>query len=75
MLKYCINCLIPDSKPDISFDENGVCKACTNFFNRKSIDWDSRKKELQEILGKYKNSSQSNWDCIVPVSGGKDSTY
>ena len=33
------------------------------------------KKELQEILGKYKNKSQSNWDCIVPVSGGKDSTY
>ena len=36
MLKYCISCLIPDSKPDISFNENGMCNACTNFFNRKA---------------------------------------
>ena len=75
MLKYCISCLIPDSKPDISFNENGMCNACTNFFNRKEINWELRKKELLGIIEKYKNKSQSNWDCIVPVSGGKDSTY
>ena len=65
MLKYCINCLIPDSKPDISFNEHGVCKACTNFFNRKEINWDS-KKGVARNFEKYKNKSQSNWDCIVP---------
>ena len=54
MLKYCINCLIPDSKPDISFDEHGVCKACTNFFNRKSIDWDSRKRSCKKFWGNIK---------------------
>ena len=75
MLKYCTRCLIPNSKPDISFNEKGVCNACLNFDKRKLIDWDSRKKELFNILEKYKNIGQSNWDCVIPVSGGKDSTY
>ncbi len=75
MLKYCTKCLIPNSKPDISFNKNGVCNACINFANRAEIDWDERKKELNSILEKYKNKDSSNWDCIIPVSGGKDSTY
>jgi len=75
MLKYCIKCLIPNSKPDISFNENGICNACINFNKRVDIDWDERKKELKNILAKYKNTTYSNWDCIVPVSGGKDSTF
>lgn len=75
MLKYCKRCLIPNSKPDISFNSEGVCIACTNYENRPLIDWDSRKKELLSILEKYKNNSYTNWDCIIPVSGGKDSTY
>lgn len=75
MLKYCTKCLIPNSKPDISFNEKGICNACINFENRVEIDWKARKKELKDIIDKYRNTSQSNWDCIVPVSGGKDSTY
>lgn len=75
MLKYCTKCLIPNSKPDISFNEKGICNACINFENRVEIDWESRKKEFKKIIDSYKNKSQSNWDCIVPVSGGKDSTY
>ena len=42
---------------------------------RKEVDWSKRKKELSEILDKYTNKSGSNWDCIIPVSGGKDSTF
>ena len=75
MLKYCKKCLIPDSKPDILFDEDGVCNACRNFENRAKVNWESRRRELIEIFDKYKNKNDSNWDCIVPVSGGKDSTY
>lgn len=74
-MKFCTNCIMPDTKPDLSFDENGVCNACNNYNNRTEVDWDSRKEELKTILAKYKNKSGSNWDCIVPVSGGKDSTY
>ena len=72
-MNYCKSCMMPDTKPDLSFDENGICNACNNFKNRDSINWDERQAEFLEIIEEYK--SNSNWDCIVPVSGGKDSTF
>ena len=73
-LIYCTTCLLPNTKPHLSFDNNGRCDACNNYFNRKKIDWELRKKELLSILNNYK-SDGSYWDCVIPVSGGKDSTY
>lgn len=75
MLTYCVRCVMPDTKPDLFLDEEGVCNACRSYEKRNEVDWDQREKELTEILAKYRNSDGSNWDCIVPVSGGKDSTY
>ena len=75
MLNYCKKCVMPDTKPDLMFDDEGVCNACRNYENRGQVDWDARKKELAKVLDKYRNLDGSNWDCIVPVSGGKDSTY
>lgn len=75
MLSYCKNCVMPDTKPDLQFDAFGVCSACRSFEQRESVDWNARYEQLQVILEKYRNRSGSNWDCIVPVSGGKDSTY
>ena len=74
MLKYCVRCVMPHTKPDLHIDEAGVCNACRSFEKRKEIDWDQRKKELLALLKRYRRNG-SNWDCIVPVSGGKDSTY
>lgn len=74
-MKYCKKCVMPDTKPDLMLDEEGVCNACRAFENRKVIDWNKRQEELTTILEKYKSKDQSNWDCIIPVSGGKDSTY
>ncbi len=74
MLTYCSICLLPSSKPDLKFDENGECSACTAFRNRKHVDWELRRQEFVSILNKYRSPDGSNWDCIVPVSGGKDST-
>jgi N-acetyl sugar amidotransferase len=74
-MKYCLKCLLPNTKPDLLFNDIGVCNACTNYDNRKYIDYDSRKIELINLLEKYKSKDGSNWDCIIPVSGGKDSTY
>ena len=65
---------MPTTKPDLEFDSNQVCSGCINFENRKNIDWDKREKEFMKIIQKFKNNG-SNWDCIIPVSGGKDSTY
>lgn len=75
MLTYCTHCIMPDSKPDLFFDSEGVCDACRSYENRKKIDWDARYKELLQLLKKYRRYDGSNWDCVVPVSGGKDSTY
>ena len=74
-IKYCIKCVMPDTKPDLLLDEEGICNACRAYENRKDINWGDRKNELISILNKYKSSDGTNWDCIIPVSGGKDSTY
>lgn len=74
MLKYCARCVMPHTKPDLHIDEEGVCNACRSYEKRKEVDWDQRKSELLTLLEKYRKHG-SNWDCIVPVSGGKDSTY
>jgi N-acetyl sugar amidotransferase len=74
-MKYCKNCLFPDTKPELEFDENGVCSACISSQKKEKIDWASRKKELSDIFQKYKIDDGSNYDCIIPVSGGKDSHF
>ena len=75
MIRYCVNCLLPETKPDLSFDIYGVCSACTAFEARGDVDWAARREELVELLARYRSTSETSWDCIVPVSGGKDSTY
>jgi tRNA(Ile)-lysidine synthase TilS/MesJ len=75
VIRYCVNCLLPETKPDLSFDIHGVCSACTAFQARGEVDWAARREELVELLAKYRSEAETSWDCIVPVSGGKDSTY
>jgi len=75
MIKYCCNCVYPETKPDLTFDEDRVCDACRFANVKDATDWDSRRKELVEIFNKFKNKGGSNYDCIIPVSGGKDSHF
>ena len=75
MLTYCKRCVMPDTKPDLYLDEDGICNACRSYENRSNVDWNARYSELLTILDRFRNKEGSNWDCIVPVSGGKDSTY
>lgn len=74
MLSYCARCVMPSTKPDLHLDEEGVCNACRAYERRQEVDWDKRRAELIALLERY-HQHGSNWDCIVPVSGGKDSTY
>lgn len=69
----CTRCLYPDTKPDLHFDDDGVCSACRAYDKRKETDWAMRQGELEAILETGRNSS--GYDCIVPSSGGKDSTW
>ena len=75
MLRYCCRCVMPDTKPDLQLDDQGVCNACRNFEARQNVDWDARHRALLQILERHRKPDGSHWDCIVPVSGGKDSTY
>ena len=75
MVQYCTSCLYPDTKPDLSFDADGVCSACAAYAAREEVDWDARRTQFLDIVAQYRSADGSNYDCIVPVSGGKDSTY
>ena len=71
-MKICKKCIQPDTRPGIYF-ENGICGACIWEEEKKKIDWGERKKELQEIAEWAKKCNNSNYDCAIGVSGGKDS--
>lgn len=66
---------MPETKPDLNIDEFRVCNACRSFGDRHRVDWKNRERKLVEILEKHKSKNGENWDCIIPVSGGKDSHY
>jgi N-acetyl sugar amidotransferase len=65
---------MPGTKPDLFIDAEGICSACRSYEARVEVDWNARRRELLEIVVQYRSDSGSNYDCIVPVSGGKDST-
>lgn len=71
--KRCTKCLIPNTRPDTHFNEDGVCSACTSYAARQHIDWTTRKASLEHLLEDQPYNG-SGYDCIVPSSGGKDST-
>ena len=74
-MKYCKKCLYPNTKPQLQFDERGICSACNNQKLKDEVNWVKKKEDLLLILEKYRSKNDNNYDCIIPVSGGKDSTF
>ena len=74
-MRYCVRCLYPDTKPELTFDQNGICSACINADMKEKIDWKQKRQEFIKILDKHRSKNKTNYDCIIPVSGGKDSTF
>jgi len=72
-MKYCNKCLIPETAETNRYDESGKCSVCNQIEFKNKIDWDLRGVELNNIIKKHKN--KFDYDCIVPFSGGKDSTF
>ena len=66
---------MPDTKPGVWLDDRGFCNACRAKEIKSNIDWDARYKDLEAIVDTIKKTEHSFYDCIVPVSGGKDSWY
>ncbi|MBF0431556.1 MAG: N-acetyl sugar amidotransferase [Fibrobacteria bacterium] len=74
-MKYCTKCVQPDTRPGIVYDENGVCGGCQWTEQKESINWKERENELREIAEEAKNARTGVYDCVIGVSGGKDSTF
>lgn len=73
-MKFCSKCVMPDTKPDLHFDANGACDACRSQDSKnQEIDWAGREKEFLELVKRYK--VHPDYDCVIGVSGGKDSTF
>ena len=73
-MHICKECIQPDTRPGIFFNEDGVCGACLWEHEKKELDWDQRESELKQIIEKTK-SKEALYDCAIGVSGGKDSTF
>lgn len=73
-MKFCSKCVMPNTKPDLHFNEEGVCDACqTQGDKNTAIDWRQREKDFLSLVDQYK--ANRDYDCIIGVSGGKDSTF
>lgn len=73
-MKYCTRCIIPATRPNIEIGPDGVCNACQAHASRTDIDWQQRETAFRSVVEHAKSRSQG-YDCVIPVSGGKDSTW
>lgn len=75
-MKYCVKCVMPSTRPGITFNEDGVCAACQTYEKRKEVDYAKRWQELEALCDKYRGSNGPHgYDCMIAVSGGKDSHF
>lgn len=74
-MKFCKNCLMPNTRPGITFNKDGICIACQNNAKKENVDWSFRFDELKVLCDKYRRKQEGQYDCIIAVSGGKDSHY
>ena len=73
-LTRCTKCVTPETHETITFDTQGICNICNQIeYKDTKIDWDLRKNELGELIEKYRG--KNDYDCLIPYSGGKDSTW
>lgn len=73
-MKYCQRCIIPDTRPEVHINADGVCSACLAHDAKSKIDWPKRAAEFKSIAESVKKGGRG-YDCVIPVSGGKDSTW
>lgn len=75
-MRYCRRCLYPENHPlNITIDDDGVCSGCRVHEEKDVLDWDRRGGKLKKILDGYRNHSGKSYDCIIPVSGARDSYF
>ena len=71
---FCKKCILPDTRPNLKINIDGICNACIDNEKKSKINWYQRKKKQIEIIKPIKKLN-INYHCLIPVSGGKDSTW
>ena len=71
---WCKSCILPSTRPNLIIEKNGNCSACNNHRTKKNVNWKKRKNEFEILVNKIKKKNL-RYDCVIPVSGGKDSTW
>lgn len=77
-MNYCKKCVYPASSAvPLAFDENGICSGCRVAMQKSdgSVDWNKRKRMFENLIEEYRRKDGNGYDCLIPVSGGKDSYY
>ncbi len=73
VIAFCKKCLMPNTRPRIEFDADGICNACHTAARKDDVDWDARRAEFLQLIETHRNHD-GPYDCVVPWSGGKDSS-
>ncbi len=73
-MRYCQRCVTPESHPRVRLEDSGICSACRSFERRVDVDWAARQKRFGEVVARARKMSTGH-DCLIPVSGGKDSYW
>jgi predicted PP-loop superfamily ATPase len=73
-MKRCANCILPHTYPGITFDESGTCNHCITYKERKYLGGDALKERIESFLKNVRGKSNS-YDCVIGLSGGRDSSY
>jgi N-acetyl sugar amidotransferase len=73
-MRYCSRCILPETRPGLELGPDGVCSACASHGRRAEIDWDARRRQFGELVEQVRELERP-YDCVIPVSGGKDSTW
>lgn len=74
-MRWCTNCVLPDTRPNLVIGSDSICNACKTHRARGDIDWRARREAFRAVVANAKDRSRGGYDCIIPVSGGKDSTW
>ena len=74
MITWCSSCVLPDSRPNLRIEKDGRCNACHSHSTKPTIDWQARKAAFEDVVA-HARSAGKGYDCVIPVSGGKDSTW
>ncbi|MEX2451994.1 MAG: N-acetyl sugar amidotransferase [Rhodospirillales bacterium] len=75
-MRYCTRCLYPENHPlGITFDDEGVCSGCRVHEEKDALDWRPRREKLKKLLATYRHRTGANYDCVIPVSGARDSYF